>query len=337
MSTQKIEAKDLEHKSPSELHVLRNLIFAHHCYAFKSPYLREIAKYQLRDDNDLGIYQPKTTDVVLTEIENSNVELLKKYEALARKRVEVAAPIVSAGFEASLREGVETCFKAELEKGKKRLVCVYLHPTQFEGSINLLAVDWSYSGAGMDAAMPVIPSSVKLVDIDPRDAFQEVELEGLTSYRLVAGTFRRMDDIREDERAKKQVTLGAEDQAPAETLKAFFKLLHTKQYSEAAALYGGSYETLFDWNPVVRRTDTAQLWKNACEQNGLQCYPIHKILSVSSAPNRWEFEVQYTRDGTSPMMLCRDMSSYEHDSAMQVAVERKDGKYLVMGGPSYCP
>jgi hypothetical protein len=53
-------------------------------------------------------------------------------------------------------------------------------------------------------------------------------------------------------------------------------------YDRAAALYGGSYETLIGLNPDLDPADHAALLRRACEVNGYQCLLLRNIISSSS-------------------------------------------------------
>ena len=56
-----------------------------------------------------------------------------------------------------------------------------------------------------------------------------------------------------------------------ETLTRFFSYLHDGLYTEAARLYGGSYQELAEMNSLIDPADYEALWENACKVNGFQC------------------------------------------------------------------
>jgi len=55
-------------------------------------------------------------------------------------------------------------------------------------------------------------------------------------------------------------------------------------YERAAALYGGSYETLVEMNPGVDPNARLTLLGNACRENGFQCLPVREVLSAEAVP-----------------------------------------------------
>lgn len=61
-------------------------------------------------------------------------------------------------------------------------------------------------------------------------------------------------------------------------LISFFELLNYREYEKAAALYGGEYQGLREWNPLLDPQDHAALLKNGCEINGLQCLHVKRIV-----------------------------------------------------------
>ena len=122
-------------------------------------------------------------------------------------------------------------------------------------------------------------------------------------------------------------------------LETYFALLHTGQYAEAVAYYGGDYQVLRDWNPNVARDDYASLLENGCTQNGLQCLPLHEIVvQVEQPPAEYHFMVRFVdHDGNTvvrPLLpsggsgeLSRDQFAY--------TVLKKDDRFLVQELPVY--
>jgi hypothetical protein len=78
-STHVFTKKLVENLTKGDIHVLRNLVFARHGYAFKDKKLRQFFDYQ-------KWYMPVFSDVTkdLTKIEIKNVDLLSRYETNAK-------------------------------------------------------------------------------------------------------------------------------------------------------------------------------------------------------------------------------------------------------------
>lgn len=72
-SQRKVTYDDIAYLSSSELRIMRNEIYARHGYIFKSKDLRNYFLSQ-------GWYEPMTYDVVLSAIEQYNVNFIKQYE-----------------------------------------------------------------------------------------------------------------------------------------------------------------------------------------------------------------------------------------------------------------
>lgn len=84
------------------------------------------------------------------------------------------------------------------------------------------------------------------------------------------------------------------------TLTEFFELLNQRDYEEAAALYGGDYQPLREWNILIDPKDRAALLATGCEINGLQCLRVKRIVdekAVSLA--EYHFTVEFmNQDGS---------------------------------------
>lgn len=80
-SAKLLEKKDVENLYKGDLEIIRNAIYARHGYSFKSRRMRFIF------DTYVDWYMPVTTDVraELTDIEQKNIELIKRYEEHADK------------------------------------------------------------------------------------------------------------------------------------------------------------------------------------------------------------------------------------------------------------
>lgn len=124
----------------------------------------------------------------------------------------------------------------------------------------------------------------------------------------------------------------------------FFELLNNREYEKAAALYGGEYQGLRDWNPLLDPQDHAALLKNACELNGLQCLRVKRIVDekvVSVAEYR--FTVEFMNEDGSLFVLgpCCGANATDMPSQSQFDYYRviRDctGKFLVLDLPVYVP
>lgn len=75
-----LKSADVENMYKADLEVLRNAIYARHGYSFKNPRMRLLFDY-------VDWYMPVSTNVthLLTEVENKNIALIKRYEAHAEK------------------------------------------------------------------------------------------------------------------------------------------------------------------------------------------------------------------------------------------------------------
>jgi hypothetical protein len=122
----------------------------------------------------------------------------------------------------------------------------------------------------------------------------------------------------------------------------FLTLLNEGKYVEADALYGGSYEGLWDNNPMVERSDHAKLLANACEINGYQCLLVRTATFRSLLGSTYIFQVEFNNaDGTLFVRgsCCganeTDMppvSQFEYRISMTAP-----GKFIVMDLPPYIP
>jgi len=80
----------------------------------------------------------------------------------------------------------------------------------------------------------------------------------------------------------------------------YFDLLSSRDYQQASILYGGDYDLLRDWNPLVPPTDFSTLFRHGCEANGLQCLQVARIVEETIV-SPWEvsFTVEFrTADGS---------------------------------------
>jgi hypothetical protein len=126
-----------------------------------------------------------------------------------------------------------------------------------------------------------------------------------------------------------------------ETLITFFSLLRDQRYGEAVNYYGGTFDTLRDWNPAVA-DDEAALFKSACTVSGLQCLAIQAILREEQVtPTEFRFIVQFTNeDGTlfarGPCCGATE-TQMPTQSQFPFTVKKVNDRFLVQEMPVYVP
>jgi hypothetical protein len=141
-----------------------------------------------------------------------------------------------------------------------------------------------------------------------------------------------------------QPATAADDQSEAEAaLITFFDLLQTGRYTEAAEYYGGSYESLARWNPAVDASDHAELLRNGCTVNGLQCLQPRAVTQMESTPTgEYTFLVEFETTGGDLFVLgpCCGADETEQPPVSQWSfhvLKNNAGRYLVMDLPPYAP
>lgn len=127
-----------------------------------------------------------------------------------------------------------------------------------------------------------------------------------------------------------------------DTLVRFFMLLSAKEYIEADALYGGSHETLRDWNPDVDPSDHIKLWERACEQNGLRCLLLRSLSFIEVRGDTYIFQVEFSNPDGSLFVRGPCCGANETDMPPESQFEYRvtryaNGKFLVMDLPPYVP
>jgi hypothetical protein len=132
-------------------------------------------------------------------------------------------------------------------------------------------------------------------------------------------------------------------QIAKETLLRFLSDLHEGGYEEAAALYGGTYDTMIGHNESVSPADHVSLMRNACEINGAQCLEVENAkLNNQPAPGQFTFSLRFRQqDGTiySRGPCCGASESDEPPQSTFLLTVKKtpDGSFLVMDMPPYSP
>lgn len=130
-------------------------------------------------------------------------------------------------------------------------------------------------------------------------------------------------------------------EAGRQALVDYFAALSQEQYSQAVALYGGSYETLIEMNPDVNSFDLEGLLQNGCTINGLQCLEVRSATFKEQEDDTFIFTVEFNNPDGSLFVLgpCCGASPTEMPPAEQFTfrVEKKDGRFLVMDLPVFVP
>jgi len=112
----------------------------------------------------------------------------------------------------------------------------------------------------------------------------------------------------------------------------FLGSLHDKDYSKAVTAFGGDYTILRNWNPDIAPTDLADLWKNGCELNGLECLEIRN-LAFASQPDSDTINYNVWFSNADKITEFKDPQSGA--SFFKFTVKRIDGKLLVITPPVY--
>ena len=127
-----------------------------------------------------------------------------------------------------------------------------------------------------------------------------------------------------------------------EVLIIFFQLMNSKNYAAGDVLYGGSYETMQNWNPDIDPSDHVTLWTKACEQNGLQCLLARTVTFKELQGDTYVFQVELSNPDGSLFVLGPCCGATETEmppvSQFEYKVARDaNGKFVVMDMPPYVP
>ena len=132
-------------------------------------------------------------------------------------------------------------------------------------------------------------------------------------------------------------------QIATDTLLRFLSELHEGRYEEAAALYGGTYDTMIDHNPSLDPADHAALMGNACEINGAQCLEVENAqLTGQPARDQFTFGLQFRQqDGTlyvrGPCCGASEIDDPPQSVFLLTVSKTPDGRFLVLDMPPYSP
>ncbi|MBI2463687.1 hypothetical protein HYV57_01905 [Candidatus Peregrinibacteria bacterium] len=124
--------------------------------------------------------------------------------------------------------------------------------------------------------------------------------------------------------------LAASLDAAKMTLNNFFNLLSVGDFNAAALLYGGDYDMLRSWNPTADPNDVAELWKNGCAINGLQCMKAKRIfMGTLLTPSVFQFIVEFQKEDGSIF------AAKDGNTRFEYIVNNVDNGFVVMQAPPY--
>ncbi len=132
-------------------------------------------------------------------------------------------------------------------------------------------------------------------------------------------------------------------EAARQILTAYFELLIQGKYSEAAELYGGSYDILRGNNPTIPGDDFAGLLEAGCTLNGFVCtLSIKNEVSYAMiAPDTYRFSLELQNPDGSLFILgpCCGASEDESPPVSQFdfIVKTTEKGYQIMTLPVYVP
>lgn len=122
----------------------------------------------------------------------------------------------------------------------------------------------------------------------------------------------------------------------------FLTLLHTKQYADAAPLYGGEYDQLQVFNTEIDSDNHVALWSWACDNQLLQCLEVRSATFVQLVGDSYIFQVEFSNPDGSLFVLGPCCGANESEmppvSQFEYTVSRNaDHQYVVMNTPPYVP
>jgi len=122
----------------------------------------------------------------------------------------------------------------------------------------------------------------------------------------------------------------------------FLTFLHTKNYAEAAPLYGGEYEALQVFNPEIDPEDPVALWTWVCDNQLLQCLEVRSATFKELVGEAYIFQVEFNNPEGSLFVLGPCCGATETEmppvSRFEFTVTRNSaGSFVVMNTPPYVP
>lgn len=125
-----------------------------------------------------------------------------------------------------------------------------------------------------------------------------------------------------------------------ETLRAYLAALEAGRYDDADALYGGGYALLKNWNPDVPASNHIKLLSRGCNQNGLNCLALRRVVGETAiSASEYNFVVELMNaDGTLFVQepCCGDTTG-PTIARFPFTVKQVNGKLLVQDLPPYTP
>lgn len=126
-----------------------------------------------------------------------------------------------------------------------------------------------------------------------------------------------------------------------QVLTTFFSALSNGNYDKADKLYGGSYETLVSYNPLIDPNNHTVLWKNGCEVNGLNCLEIRTAtFNELTSGGEYIFTVEFSLMDGSLFVLegcCGENSSPPKSQFVYRVISSEGGVFKVLDMPVYIP
>lgn len=127
-----------------------------------------------------------------------------------------------------------------------------------------------------------------------------------------------------------------------DVLVSFLSLLHTGDYVEATALYGGEYDQLQVFNTEIDPADHVALWAWACDNQLLQCLKVRSATFQKLVGDSYVFQVEFNNPDGSLFVLGPCCGANETEmppiSQFEYTVSRNaEHKYVVMNTPPYVP
>ena len=128
-----------------------------------------------------------------------------------------------------------------------------------------------------------------------------------------------------------------------QALTDYFSALTAKNYPEAVALYGGSYEVLQNNNPALDQTDYPALFEAGCTFNGYVCdlkiKNIAQEVQLSETDFRFTVEMESSDGSLFVLGPCCGADPQDEPPWTQFdfLVKKVNGKFLVQDLPVYVP
>lgn len=127
-----------------------------------------------------------------------------------------------------------------------------------------------------------------------------------------------------------------------DVLVSFLTLLHTKNYADAAPLFGGDYEQLQVFSSQIDPADKVALWAAACDNQQLQCLEVRSATFKTLTGDSYIFQVEFSNPDGSLFVLGPCCGANETEmppvSQFDYTVSRNaEHRYVVMNPPPYVP